>query len=933
MAVTKKGRTYMITGTQDETVDRLPPELSGRLQAMINRVRRIIWIRGLLTSAAVLFGCSLVIMAIDAGVMIISPGVRWALSITALACVLATGWNALLRPLLRPLSLTRMARVLETRHPELQERISSAIELLSMGGTAGATGSEQLIQLLARDAETDMRGVQARREFTGRSLKPALVSASVIGGVFALLFVAWPHQTSLLFARAVAPYANLSDLQGAGLSVEPGDALRLEGSDLVIRLRVEGRAPARAEVHTESGAGNTLVERMLAVSAEGEEPAVYELTFPSVTGSFRYRVRYGTGLTRYHQVTVLPLPAFTRLVITTRYPAYTQRPDFIVPDDGRDIRGLLGGQVTVEAEFNRAAEGTLLLGSQQLPGVMGETPGATWTIPLSANMTNRWAVALRDEHGFTNRVEWASFNVVADRAPTVQLDLPKAPKLLLPPYGPLAFNGRINEDFGLATAELVLQSLDANKVEELQILNLTKAGAEEWSCETALDLGLLELTRFKAFLRVTDTLPSELGGPQQGFSREVEITIKADALGLAAQERMKIKEDLVKLLKESAGLLTKAADQVASVKARTAVDPLPAPIASTLAAARDAANGGGMKLGQAHALCAGSRFAPLAEPIRLVVHDHVKPAWQSTVKIPEVEAALRPAQGDTATQELRVSVEQVLALIKAAEELNALLARQDEEAARLHALARDQALLADEAGDKLTPEEMEEWLKKQQALKDALQAMKTAAKKSKVEKNMDDAKKFMKMAKAQKMKKPLGEKKNEDPTESQNNKGKGGKKGKTAPPDGEIPEDKPPAPANPPPGLKSTQEEKAETTDMMPPDAPPADVPPMDAEDAAEAAAKALTDMALKAQSLPSTSAPKVGKGYVAGKGKMKPGSAFVYTPGNFENDIMDNDWAKIKGQSDAGASVDNMKTVSPEYRGLVHRYFVELAREAAKKE
>ena len=118
-------------------------------------------------------------------------------SFTVSRCeMLATAWRSLVRPLMRPLTLTRMARVLETRHPELQERISSAIELLSMGGDAAAAGSDQLIQMLARDAQTDMSGVQARTEFTGRSLKPALVCGSVIAGIFALLFVVWPSQTS-----------------------------------------------------------------------------------------------------------------------------------------------------------------------------------------------------------------------------------------------------------------------------------------------------------------------------------------------------------------------------------------------------------------------------------------------------------------------------------------------------------------------------------------------------------------------------------------------------------------------------------------------------------------------------------------------------------------------------------------------------------------
>ena len=78
---------------------RVPPELTARLQKMIRRVRRIVWTRGLLATAAVLLGCALAIMAVDAAVLIFSTAVRWGLFGLGLAATIATAASTLVRSL------------------------------------------------------------------------------------------------------------------------------------------------------------------------------------------------------------------------------------------------------------------------------------------------------------------------------------------------------------------------------------------------------------------------------------------------------------------------------------------------------------------------------------------------------------------------------------------------------------------------------------------------------------------------------------------------------------------------------------------------------------------------------------------------------------------------------------------------------------------
>ena len=79
---------------------------------MIRRVRVILLMRGLLAVAAVAVGAVLAIMAVDAAVVLMLPVVRWGFSLSGLALAAATAWSMLVLPLSRPLTLTRMARVL-----------------------------------------------------------------------------------------------------------------------------------------------------------------------------------------------------------------------------------------------------------------------------------------------------------------------------------------------------------------------------------------------------------------------------------------------------------------------------------------------------------------------------------------------------------------------------------------------------------------------------------------------------------------------------------------------------------------------------------------------------------------------------------------------------------------------------------------------------
>lgn len=125
----KKKPALMSDKIAPVSFENLPPEISSKLKQSVARVRRIIWVRGLAATLATLFIALILIMAIDAMVVIINPFIRWGLWLVGVAAVVITARTMILKPLSKPFTPRRIAALIEQNHPELEERLSTVVEL------------------------------------------------------------------------------------------------------------------------------------------------------------------------------------------------------------------------------------------------------------------------------------------------------------------------------------------------------------------------------------------------------------------------------------------------------------------------------------------------------------------------------------------------------------------------------------------------------------------------------------------------------------------------------------------------------------------------------------------------------------------------------------------------------------------------------------
>ena len=248
----------------------VPKPIVQKLTRAIRRIRALIVLRGLCATVATALGALLVVMAIDATITIFSATWRWLLSMAAYGAAIAVALWYLVRPLARSFTLAGIARAIELRHPELQEHISSAVELLTSDDAPELRGSDQLIAALVQQATANVQRIQPHREFTLRPARPFLIAAACVVGILVLLVAAWPDEALFLLKRASAPFINLPNLHARDLRVFPGDKVVAEGERVEIAVVVPNRAVRKATVHIMTADGREQAHPMLAVMADQE---------------------------------------------------------------------------------------------------------------------------------------------------------------------------------------------------------------------------------------------------------------------------------------------------------------------------------------------------------------------------------------------------------------------------------------------------------------------------------------------------------------------------------------------------------------------------------------------------------------------------------------------------------------------------------------
>jgi len=553
----------------EAALGQLPQPILDKLQSMIRRVRRLLFIRGLFATLAVALACLLAIMAVDATVTLFSTASRWALSIAGLAATMVAAWWFLVRPLSRRFTLTKMARILEIRHPELQERISTAVELLASEDPDSIRGSQELISAVVDSAVDDVATVDPKTEFKPARSKKFIVATAVCSTIIALLLAIWPHQSWTLLTRALAPFLDIGNAYADTLVVDPGDVRVATGEPVTIQVSVKHKRLKRAEIRRRMPDGTESVERMALIAEEPDGTKRFSLTFPAIESGFDYRVRAGAALSRYFDVTAVEPPTVTNLEVRYDYPEYTGLPDAGGTTETGEIRAVAHTRVIVTATLNKPAWSAKLVFNESPSAVepVIEENLATWEFELKNGMRGSWHLDLADEEGFTNQPSTYPIEVLPDKTPTVQIVSPTQRDISLKPTEKLPIDLSVIEDFGFG--DVVLMATPDGAVEPTQLVQPSPAATDRpgtYSASALLDLPALKLTpdqrRLAVQVRIRDNRPEDYDGPGVGLSEVIFVTIDQNAKSLADQAIEAQKKEVDQQIREAKQELEKARDDL-----------------------------------------------------------------------------------------------------------------------------------------------------------------------------------------------------------------------------------------------------------------------------------------------------------------------------------------------------------------------------------
>jgi hypothetical protein len=650
----------------EQTNGILPEMIGATLRRLIRRARWVIFLRGACGVAAVATLCVLLVMSVDVTVTFIPSWPRWALSCWALAVTLGAAFVFLVRPLAHSFTLAGIARAVESKHPELQERISSAVELLASKDAPEVRGSNALIAALVTEASQDIRLLQPRREVTLRGARPFLLAAGLALAILTGLLLGWPDKTSRLLERALAPFMNLPNVAADELTVTPGDAVIKPGESLRIEVLTSNRAVRGADVHIRARDGATTVRPMLSLSQSNDSKdsqVHFSIALPPAGQDFQYRVRASDALTQYYNVTVSPPPEIKGFDVRYEYPAYTHRKPLVQQNAAGDISAVVGTRVTVTAHVDKPVGiADIFLGDAEA-GVAGECRAAddggttcSFSFDLTAGLKGYWHMTVTDQYAFTNPKRDYAIEAVPDLPPSVLIAHPRSKETHLKPTDSLPVIYAAEDDLGLANVDLILR-MDGRDVSPIAIpltpdeqgLTLSATG------QTSIDLtspALQGAGRVEFRLRARDYLPPEMKGPHETQSEVYTIVVDKEAPDYATQVRASLEEDvragLELALKELKTSKTSSAQLRADLPAaETLTQPMQdqlSQVSQHLTAADEAVRDVAQKV-------LGTPFAPIEETLNSVSNEDIAKAQDAAGQVglldDKVQRAAAGAEADT----------------------------------------------------------------------------------------------------------------------------------------------------------------------------------------------------------------------------------------------------------------------------------------------
>ena len=539
-----------------------------RLEQELSRLRRALRLRGVLAGLAAWIALA---GAAGATLYLVYPLTAGNLPLLGLLVlgfgILAVGSlvQLVLRPLFRRISFDRLLAEIETRSPELRDRLSTALYLYRSDEVDRYGFSPDLSRSTIAYAETRAGIGEVRRHFSWRPMVAPAAWAAMVLVLFAMfLLLPAPWLGSALTGYRTALLGRLPMSSPIRFATS-GDMYVRRGQPVEVGARVFGwtGASLSLEVIGPDGPGPLL--------AGERRDATTVFTLPPMMVDQQYRVYAMGHASRAYHLTVLTPPKIVEWKWSLRPPEYMGQPTEALTTPANRVAARVGSWGDLVARSNWplvsvAAEGNLLnveVSRQDPRTVLGA---------MEFRAAGDVELVLRDIYGQVSTVT-LEVSLVPDRPPEVALSFP--PRMFHPPdkAGSVNVEWTATDDYGVSGVRM-MQRTNGNEEREAEMVlygphvvpgtvEKTAAGVSGGFAWDLAPLSLLPGDEVSYWIEAADNRPPP-DGP--GVGRSAVHTLRVPSLLERYEEQFSREEARVESMQDLLEQQRELSERVRQIK-------------------------------------------------------------------------------------------------------------------------------------------------------------------------------------------------------------------------------------------------------------------------------------------------------------------------------------------------------------------------------
>jgi len=420
-----------------------------QLQNKIRRVRshwkRLILLSGLakiILSTLFIFGFALFLDRL----FVLNQTVRFLLLCSGAIAFVVILFAVIIKPLMKVPSEIVLARYLEEKHPQLEDRLVTAVEL---GGSDTSIISKKLLEKLLEDARHHIDPINLPRSLraTGAILWSSAAVAFCL--VLGLLILSHFDGFDLEFSRLFSPWQHPNIVEQPELIVSPGSKRVPVGSSQ--EIHAELAAFEADDIILYYSHDDTLWEKITMDATTKRD--FYNVSLFDLQNDTRYYIKAGNLLSDIYKFTVYDAPVVKRVDLTYTYPSRTGlRPKH--EKDSGDIWAPTGTVVKIKAVSSKALKQVKIAlenGKELSAKIVSDTLLTTF---YTVNKDTYYRIQLTDADGLTNSPAPEYFvHIIPDLPPQLTIGSPgRDIKASMVEEVPISIS--ILDDFGAADLQL-----------------------------------------------------------------------------------------------------------------------------------------------------------------------------------------------------------------------------------------------------------------------------------------------------------------------------------------------------------------------------------------------------------------------------------------------------------------------------------------------